>query len=224
MHLDREIEALKGRTLSLAARVEDALRNALKSVKERDATLAQRVIDSDAQIDGLEVALEEECLKVLALHQPVANDLRFIISIIKVTNELERIGDLASDVAERAVALAEHEPQPIPAPVASMAPKTQAMVKKALDALVNMAPDLAREVCASDDEIDDCHRAMFAHAQEWLRRSPEDVEVILPWLSISRYLERVGDHATNIAEDVIYSVEGHIVRHRAEQAAKPTRR
>ena len=219
MHLDREIELLKARTLSLAARVEESLRQALKSVKERDAALARSVIEGDEIIDQLDVALEEECLKVLALYQPVAVDLRFVFSIFKVTNELERIGDLAADIAERAESLADAAPEPLPTPLVAMSQKAQAMVKRSLDALVNQDAELAREVCRSDDEVDGLHRTMFALVERAMHEHPERIELLLPFLSISRYLERVGDHATNIAEDVIYSVEGRIVRHVAEPKA-----
>jgi phosphate transport system protein len=213
MHLDREIELLKAKTLSLAARVEEALRHALKSVRDRDARLAAQVIEGDTVIDQLEVALEEECLKALALYQPVAQDLRFIVSIIKVTNELERIGDLATDVAERAQFLADLPAEPVPPSLMSMAAKVQAMVKRSLDSLVNADADLARDVCRSDDEVDALHAGMFELVQAAMHDDPGKIAVYLPFLSISRYLERAGDHATNIAEDVIYSIEGRIVRH-----------
>ena len=215
VHLEREIEILKGKTLSLAARVEDSLRNAIKAVRERDASLAGKVIDGDEVIDQLEVTIEEDCLKALALYQPVAVDLRFIVMVIKVNNELERIGDLATDVAERAQFLAERDPVQLPPILLAMTQKTQAMVKKALDALVNLDPELAREVRESDDEVDDLHGRMFTLVQGAMRDEPDRIETLMPLLSISRYLERVADHATNIAEDVIYSVEGEIVRHRS---------
>ena len=215
MHLHREIEILKGKTLSLAARVEDALRNAIRAVRERDSALAAKVIDGDEVIDQLEVTIEEDCLKALALYQPVAVDLRFIVMVIKVNNELERIGDLATDVAERAQFLAERDPVQLPPILLAMTQKTQAMVKKALDALVNLDPELAREVRESDDEVDDLHGRMFTLVQGAMRDEPDRIETLMPLLSISRYLERVADHATNIAEDVIYSVEGEIVRHRS---------
>ena len=214
MHLDREIEILKGKTLSLAARVEESLRNALKAVRERDGDLATSVIEGDHAIDQMEVAVEEDCLKALALYQPVAVDLRFIVSIIKVTNELERIGDLAADIAERGQYLADRDPVQLPQGLTAMAQKVQVMVKKSLDSLVNMDVELAREVCASDDEIDDLHRRMFELLQAQMKKTPDAIDALIPLLSISRYLERIADHATNIAEDVIYSVQGDIVRHR----------
>ena len=213
MHLDREIEILKAKTLSLAARVEESLRGSLKAVKERDGELARKIIAGDSLIDRAEVMLEEDCLKALALYQPVAVDLRFIVSIIKVNNELERIGDLATDIAERAQFLAERDPVQLPPSLMTMSLKVQAMVKKSLDSLVNLDADLAREVCAADDEVDDLHGGMFRLLQDQMRAAPESIEVLIPLLSISRYLERIADHSTNIAEDVIYSVEGRIVRH-----------
>ncbi len=222
MHLDREIENLKARTLTLAARVEDALRSALLSVKDRDPEAARRVIAGDEVIDQLEVELEEECLKALALYQPVAIDLRFIISIIKVTNELERIGDLATDIAERSVFLADLPPEPPPPHLQELAARVQAMVGRALDSLVQSDPKAARDVCRADDEVDRLHASTFAFVETALARERARVEVLLPYLSISRYLERIGDHATNIAEDVIYSVEGRIVRHQGGPETEQT--
>ena len=145
MHLEREIESLKAKTLSLAARVEESLRGSLKAVKERDGDLAAKIIAGDSLIDRAEVMLEEDCLKALALYQPVAVDLRFIVSIIKVNNELERIGDLATDIAERAQFLAERDPVQLPPSLMTMSTKAQAMVKKSLDSLVNLDAELARE-------------------------------------------------------------------------------
>jgi phosphate transport system protein len=213
MHLDREIELLKAKTLSLAARVEESLRHSLKSVRDRDRNLAARVVEGDAVIDQLEVALEEECLKALALYQPVARDLRFIVSVIKVTNELERIGDLAADIAERASTMEAEGHEALPPSLTQMSLKVQAMLKKSLDSLVNSDVELARDVCRSDDEVDELHAGMFDLVQSAMREQPDRIPHYLPFLSISRYLERIGDHATNIAEDVIYSVQGRIVRH-----------
>jgi phosphate transport system protein len=211
--LQREIGKLKKMILALGARVEESVRLAVKSIRERDAALAEKVAKSDHEIDVMEVDVEEECLKILALHQPVAVDLRFIVAVIKMNSDLERIGDLAVNIAERSQLLAAKAKVEMPFDFTGMAEKVQAMLRKSLDALVNMDVKLAREVCASDDEVDAIHRDMYAKMQETLRREPEKADVLIPVMTVSRQLERIADHATNIAEDVLYLVEGDIHRH-----------
>jgi phosphate transport system protein len=215
-HLERELENLKRRILSLGAKVEERLRMAIKALETRDGNLANQVIQSDHEIDEIEVDIEEECLKVLALHQPVAIDLRFIISVIKINNDLERIGDLAVNIAERAAFLATQRKLDILFDFPGMAEKAQSMVKKSLDALVNLDSRLAWEVFASDDEVDAMNRDMFIQVQNGIRKNINWMECLIHVLSASRYLERVADSATNIAEDVVYMIEGEIVRHRPE--------
>ena len=214
--MDREIEKLKKRILALSAVVENSVEQAVLSVTERNESLAARVIDLDNEIDQMEVDVEEECLKILALHQPVANDLRFVIAVLKINNDLERIGDEAVNIAERAFFLSRHTPIKIPFDFTMMSDKTQAMLRLSLDALVTLNTDLAREVGARDDEVDDLNRQMYLHIQNEMRRQQNDVECLVHVLSISRHLERIADYATNIAEDVIYLIEGEIVRHKAE--------
>ena len=215
-HLEREIENLKKRILGLSATVEDNVYQAVQSLAERNSTLADEVIKSDLNIDQTEVAIEEECLKVLALHQPVAIDLRFIIAILKINSDLERMGDLAVNIAERAQFLATREKPNIPLDLPLMAEKTKAMMKKSLDSLMKQDAKLAYEVLAADDGIDAMNREMYARIQDAIRRKPEHLESLIHLLSCSRHLERIADHATNIAEDVIYMIDGVIVRHRAE--------
>ena len=216
-HLEREIDILKKRLLGLSAKVEDNIHKAVRSLAERDSALADEVIASDdLDIDQTEVAIEEECLKVLALHQPVAGDLRFIVAILKINGDLERMGDLAVNIAERAAFLASRERPEIPLDLTLMAEKTKEMVRKSLDALMNRDSKLAREVLASDDDVDAMNRDMYARIQEAIRRRPEQLESLIHLLSCSRHLERIADHATNVAEDVVYMVEGVIVRHHAE--------
>ncbi len=188
----------------------------IKAIESRDMNIAKKVMDTDYEIDDIEVDIEEECLKILALHQPVAIDLRFIISVIKINNELERIGDLAVNIAERAAFLASRKKLDILFDFPGMAEKAQTMVKNSLDSLVNLDSGLAWEVCASDDEVDEMNREMFAKVQEGMRKDPSRLECFLHLLSASRHLERIADHATNIAQDVIYMTEGKIVRHRVE--------
>ena len=216
MHLKREIEALKRRLLGLCALLEEAVRQAVRSVENRDGELARRVIEGDTAIDRVEVEVEEECLKILALHQPVAGDLRFIVICLKINNDLERMGDLAVNIAERAEFLASEPPVNVPFDFPTMAEKAQAMVKNSLDALVNLDAALAREVCKADDEVDAINREMYGQIKKAIREQPECLDQLIHLLGIARHLERIADLATNIAEDIIYMVEGEIVRHYAE--------
>jgi phosphate transport system protein len=215
-HLQREIEKLKKKILALGAVVEESVQKAVRSIQDRDVELAGKIINNDVETDHIEVDVEEECLKILALYQPVATDLRFIVAVLKINNDLERIGDLAVNIAERAAFLATQERISFPFNFEEMAGKTQSMLKRSLDALVNSNAELAREVCAADDEVDAINRQMYIQVQQGIRSHPEQMEALIHFLSISRHLERIADHATNIAEDVIYMIEGEIVRHRTE--------
>ena len=165
----------------------------------------------------MEVDVEEECLKILALHQPVAVDLRFVITALKINNDLERIGDLAVNIAERSEFLARQREIDIPQEIYAMAEKAQSMLTRSLDALVDMDCKLAHDVCADDDEVDAINRQMYLIVQDKIRAHTGQTEVLIHLLSASRHLERIADYATNIAEDVIYMVEGKIVRHRTEK-------
>lgn len=216
-HLKKEIDNLKKELLTLCAMVEDSFWQAIKSIKNRDVELAKKVICSDIEIDQMEVKVEEECLKILALHQPVAIDLRFIITALKINNDLERIGDLAVNIAERSQFISEQKPIEMLFNFETMAEKTQAMVKSSIDALVNIDCDLASQVCQADDEIDTINRQMYDQIKTQIKQNPENMEILIHLLSISRHLERMADHATNIAEDVIYMVKGEIVRHKTEK-------
>lgn len=222
-HLEREIENLKKRVLALSATVEDNVYKAVRALTERNSSLAEEVIASDDRdIDQTEIEIEEECLKVLALHQPVAGDLRFIVAILKINSDLERMGDLAVNIAERAAFLASRARVEIPLDLALMAEKTKEMVRRSLDALVNRDSGLAREVLVDDDEVDAMNREMYIRIQDAIRRNPEELESLIHLLSCSRHLERIADHATNVAEDVVYMVEGVIVRHHAEDYRSQT--
>ena len=216
-HLQREIEILKKKILALGARVETTVHEAIRSIEERDAALAQEIIDNDIQIDNFEVEVEEDCLKILALHQPVAIDLRFIVAVLKINNDLERIGDLAVNIAERSVFLASVPQVNVSFDFALMSKKTESMLNRSLDALVNMSSGLAHEVCADDDEVDNINRQMYLKIQEAIQKHPGQIASLIHLLSVSRHLERIADHATNIAEDVIYMIEGKIVRHKSEE-------
>lgn len=215
-HLQREIDGLKKKILVMGAEVEDSLRKAVDALVKRDQKLADDVIRCDETLDQMEIEIEEECLKILALHQPVAIDLRYVIAILKINNDLERIGDLAVNIAERAGYIACHAAIDLPLDFQGMAEITQLMLKRSLDSLVNLDTHLARQVRASDDEVDDMNRHMYDLIQDYIRQNPDRVAESIHLLSSSRHLERIADSATNIAEDVIYMVEGEIVRHQPE--------
>ncbi len=218
--LQREIEKLKKSILTLGAVVEERVHMAVESINKRDEKLARQVIDGDPQIDDMEVDLEEDCLKLLALHQPVAIDLRFIIAVLKINNDLERIGDLAVNISERAIFVAKHDRVAIPFDFPAMSKKVKDMVKKSLDSLVNMDTALSSKVLKMDDEVDAINREMYNQVREGICKEPDKLEVFTHLLNTSRHLERIGDLATNIAEDVIYMVDGRIVRHKAEEYTK----
>lgn len=216
IHFERELEKLKKRVLSLGAEVEESVRLATKSLQTRAGDLAEKVIEGDLHVDHLEVDLEEECLKILALYQPVAIDLRFIVAVLKINSDLERIGDLAVNIAERATFLATQKPREVPFDFLAMSEKAQDMLRKSLDALANLDANLAYKVCASDDEVDDMNREMYKLVQDAIRKHPAQLEYLIHMLSVSRHLERIADLATDISEDVIYMVKGEIIRHRTE--------
>ena len=213
-HLEREIDKLKRQILRLSTVVEDSVYKAVKAVEERDPDRAELVISKDSEIDLLEVEVEEECLKILALHQPVAIDLRFIIAVLKINNDLERIGDLAVNISNRASALAKLPKVKVAPDFEPMFVKVMSMLRRSLESLVNLDSELARSVCASDDEVDDLNREMHRLIQENIRTAPAEAASLLQMLSVSKNLERIADHSTNIAEDVIYMIHGEIVRHR----------
>lgn len=217
MHLRREIDGLKRAILTVGAMAEQQVRRATEAIQNRDERLGRTVIEDDARLDQMEVEVEESCLKTLALHQPVAIDLRFIISVLKINSDLERVGDLAVNIAERAVFLATVPPVGLGLDFTAMAAKVQAMLKASLDALVNMSGPTAREVLAADDEVDALNRQVYLLIYGAIRGSPDRTEPLIHLLSVSRHLERIADHATNIAEDVLYMIEGEVVRHRRRE-------
>jgi phosphate transport system protein len=214
--LRKEIDEIKDRILDLGSLVEERVHLAMQAVEEHDEKLAKRIIDGDPEVDRMEVSLEEECLKLLALHQPVANDLRFILSVIKINSDLERIGDLAVNIAERAVILSPQKKMEIPVDFPLMREKVKAMLRHSLDSLVNNDLVLAFKVWKADDEVDAINRKMYQIIARNLEENPKKNEYLLHLLGVSRSLERIADHATNIAEDVIYMIKGEIVRHKSE--------
>lgn len=215
-HLHAEIEKLKKRLLALSAIVEESVYLAVKALEERNAELAQTIINGDEEIDQREVDIEEECLKLLALHQPVANDLRFIITVLKINAELERIGDSTVNIAERVWDLVQQPPVRRSLNFADMAQKAKTMLHNSLDALILLDLNLAYHVIEADDEVDTINRQMYAQVEQEIMKDPDRVNSLIHLLGISRHIERIGDHASNIAEDVIYLIEGKIVRHRTE--------
>lgn len=218
MHLTREIESLKKMILSLSAVVEESVRKAVWAIEKMDPDLANEVVAGDIEIDRMEVEVEEACLKALALHQPVAVDLRFIVAVLKINNDLERIGDLAVNIASRALFLCEHPRKATPFDFSDMCHKTLDMLRLSLDSLMTMSVERATKVLSLDDEIDEINRQAIQHTFDRVREKPQDVEALFSYLYASRILERIADHATNIAEDVIYMTEGWIVRHGAGES------
>jgi len=212
-HFRKELENIKKRILALGALVEDRVRLAAQAVDQIDAEIAQRIIKADYEVDEMEVDIEEECLKVLALHQPVAVDLRFIIAVIKINNDLERIGDQAVNIAQRVEVIAKRPKPPFIFDYAEMGQKAQRMLKMSLDALVNLDVDIAYKVITMDDEVDQIKKDAYDKIKQAIQDLPERVGYYINLLLISRHLERLADHATNIAEEVIYLVEGEIYRH-----------
>lgn len=221
VHLQRDIEKLKRRLLALSTEVEEAVRQAVQAMASRDAGLAREVLAREVQTNAMEVDIEEDCLKILALHQPVAGDLRQVIAALKIDRDLERIADLAAHVAERALALFALPPLNLPFRLDEMGAKVQAMLKKSLDAFVGLHTESAHQVCAMDAEINAIKKDTFRMVRQAVMRDPAQFDALMLVMHIARHLERVADHATNIAEDLIYLVEGRIVRHTPEVASAP---
>lgn len=217
-HLHMDMERVHREVLSLSAMVEHMIDKAALSLRERRLDLADEIAEDDEEVDAKEVAIEEECLKMLALHQPVAVDLRRIATVVKVNNDLERIADLAVNIGERARAMNEFPLFEIPDGVDQIVNQAALMVRRALDAFVNLDSDAAQHVCRMDDDVDELNIQLIREIQEIMRSRSDFVVPALHCFSAIRHAERIGDLATNIAEDVIYLVEGTIVRHRGPAA------
>jgi phosphate transport system protein len=216
-HLDVELSDLKKKLLLMGGAVESQLQDVWHALTERNSDLAIRVVGNDLYINNLDLEIDETCLRLLALHHPRAGDLRFITTSMKISAELERMGDLAENIAERAIELNE-EPQLKPyIDIPRMAEWTIQMVKECMDAFVNRDADLARKVCRDDDYVDDLTEQLFRELVSFMLEDPRTVTRAARLTFIGKYYERIADHATNIAELVVYLVEGKIIRHMAAE-------
>jgi len=212
-HFDQELLDLKEKILRMGRLAEEQVQGALRALTERDADLARAIIENDRRVNTLDVEVDEDCLRLLALQQPTARDLRFITTAMKISTELERISDLAENICERAIELNE-EPQLKPyVDIPRMAHWSLRMVKESLAAFVNHDATLARKVCADDDFVDDLTGQIFRELLSFMLENPQTITSAIRLTFISKYLERIADHATNVAELVVYMVEGKIIRH-----------
>ncbi len=219
-HLDRDLDQIRTSILELGVMVEQATHTAVRSLVEGKVALARDVIEGDRRIDAREIEVEEECLKTLALHQPVAGDLRLVIAILKVNNDLERVGDLARNIAERAIELTPARSVILPDQVIEMAERSRTMLREALQSIMRADASLARKVLRDDEDVDNLHREMYGLTTRAIVEKPEDGEQAMRLLSVSRCLERIADLATNMAEDVVFLVDGEVIRHQEKLAMK----
>lgn len=212
-HFDEELAGLKEKILRMGALVEEQIRLALKALVDRDEDLARQVIENDRRVNTLDVEVDETCLQLLALYQPAARDLRFITTAMKISTELERMSDLAENICERAIELNE-EPQLKPyIDIPVMAERAMKMVWDSLDAFVKGDSDLARKVLEDDDMVDELTEQLFRELLSFMIENPQTISRAIRLSFISKYIERIADHATNVAELVVYLVEGKIIRH-----------
>jgi len=216
-HTDRAYETQLGKLrsclLEMGGLVEDQITQAIRSLTERDPVLARATVQRDHTVNRLDVEIDELSMKLIALHQPAARDLRLITTALKITTDLERIGDLATHIAERAIELAAEPPVKPYVDIPRMADLASSMVHRSLDAFVREDVELALEVCSSDDAIDRMHDQLFRELLSFMADDPQAISRTMRLLFVSKYLERIGDHATNIAEMVIFLVRGTSIRH-----------
>lgn len=212
-HFQEELKDLKDKILHMGALVEEQTRGALRALVERNSDLAHQIIENDHQVNALDVDIDEECLRLLALYQPAARDLRFITTAMKISTELERMSDLAENICERALEL-NQEPQLKPyIDIPRMANWATQMVRESLDAFVNGDSSLARKVCADDDFVDNLTEQLFRELLSFMMEDTRTISRAIRLTFISKYLERIADHATNVSELIVYMVEGKIIRH-----------
>ena len=220
VHLYNALGRLKRDMLTLASSAEEQVARSLQAFLEDNLDLAKETIARDGKLDRMEVELEEECLKVLALYQPVAHDLRFVVSVLKLTNDLERIADYGVHIAERAVALTGRNDVANVLDLGDMGQRSLQMLRKSIECLVNQDAKLARTVWQLDKEIDLFHKGNFEKLETHIKAQPNKAGVLLQLLSVSRYIERIADLATNIADDVVYIVEGKLLRHNRQASER----
>ena len=219
-HFQKELQELKEDLLKMAALVEQAINTAVQSLVKRDSDLAKKTFEGEDRINIMEIAIEDKCLKFLALRQPMATDLRFITSAMKIITDLERMGDQAINIVERAISL-NQEPQLKPyIDIPRMAEIVQSMVKDVLDAFVNRDSNLARSVCEKDDIVDGLNGQVFHELLNYMISDPNTITRAVHLMIVCRCLERIADHATNIAEDVIFLVDARVIKHHADANEK----
>jgi len=216
IHLNRDLESLQQHIMSMCAAVEDVVHRAVEELGRPDVAVSQEIVECDEEIDHWDVRIEEECLKILALHQPVALNLRRVAAVMKISWELERVADLAVNIAERAAALAGAPAFAVPDKLAHMADVALEMLRSSLDAFAAKESRLARQVRDRDETVDALNRQIIDELLQVMKRSPDLLDAALLLFSVSRHIERIADHATNIAEHVVYLVDGEIIRHRTE--------
>jgi phosphate transport system protein len=215
-HFVEELEQLKTKLLEMSSLVEAAIQRSISAVIHKDRSAADEVFRNEARINAIEIEVDEFCVNLLALQQPMAADLRLIVAALKINTDLERMGDLAVNIAQRARSLIE---EPVIKPmidIPHIAGLVQSMVRKALDAFVTRDPELARSVLASDDAVDNMRTACYHELVSFMEKDPQNIKAALDLLAVTRNLERIADHSTNIAEDVLFLVKGVDVRHHAE--------
>jgi phosphate transport system protein len=221
---EQELEKLKENILKMGGLVEDAIRKSIKTLVERDRDLALQVIDGDAIVNTFDVEIEEECIRFLALWQPTGSNLRFVTTAIKIITDLERMGDLAVDICERSVELLDEPPLKPYIDIPRMAEASQKMLKDSLDAFVAKDADLAMSVCKADDFVDNLNHQIFNELLLFMLKDPKNISRAVRLTYVAKYLERVGDHATNIAEMVVYMVKGKVIRHMACELREPDKK
>ena len=215
-HFTIELEDLKTKLLQMGGMVEAAVHRAVRAVVERDDALAQKVREGEGAINTMEMEIDELATKLLVLQQPVARDLRFLTSVLKINTDLERMGDLANNLASRAQSLSKLPPLHLDIDIPHMSSLVESMLLKSLDAFLRADADLAQEVLMSDDEVDRIRGEAYGEIVAHMQTNPSDVQAGVEMIFVVRNLERIGDHATNMAEDVIYMAKGVDVRHHAK--------